>query len=141
VEVRLRHAEDAFAAETEKLYNQLKPLYTQLHCYTRAKLNKMYGDKVVSKTGTIPAHLTGNMWAQQWGWLYRSSSRSRPAGDRRHQDARDRRYDEKKMVKISEAFYTSLGFPELPATFWERSMFAQARGRKPCATRARGTSR
>jgi peptidyl-dipeptidase A len=34
------------------------------------------------------------------------------------------------MVKIGEAFYTSLGLPPLPATFWERSQFTKPRDRE-----------
>jgi peptidyl-dipeptidase A len=122
--------EDAFAAETDKLYNQLKPFYTQLHCYTRAKLNKMYGDKVVSKTGTIPAHLTGNMWAQAWGYLYKDLEPYPGQPEIDVTKTLEKSYDEKKMVQVAEAFYTSLGFPPLPATFWERSMFTKPKGKE-----------
>ena len=124
--------EDAFAAETDKLYGQLKPLYTQLHCYTRTKLNKMYGDKVVSKTGAIPAHLTGNMWAQAWGYLYKDLEPfpGQPEIDVTSALAKPGAYDEKKMVQIAEGFYTSLGFPALPPTFWERSMFVKPKGKE-----------
>jgi peptidyl-dipeptidase A len=122
---------DAFAAETDRLYAQMKPLYEQLHCYTRRKLNKLYGDKVVSKTGPIPAHLLGNMWAQSWGWLYKDLE---PYPGEPPIDVTDRLakgpYDEKKMVKIAEGFYTSLGFPQLPETFWERSMFQKPPGKE-----------
>ncbi len=122
---------DQFAAETDRLFAQMKPLYEQLHCYTRRKLNKMYGDKVVPKTGPIPAHLLGNMWAQSWGWLYKDLE---PYPGEPPVDVTDRLakgpYDEKKMVKIAEAFYTSLGFPALPETFWERSMFQKPPGKE-----------
>jgi peptidyl-dipeptidase A len=60
----------AFEAETERLWGQVKPLYEQLHCHVRARLNKKYGDELVPKDGKIPAHLLGNMWAQQWTNLY-----------------------------------------------------------------------
>src|SRR6185369_1182739 len=59
-----------FAAETERLWTQVKPLYNELHCYVRAKLNAKYGDGVVPKNGLIPAHLLGNMWAQEWSNIY-----------------------------------------------------------------------
>ena len=122
---------DAFAAETDRLYAQMKPLYEQLHCYTRRKLNKRYGDKVVPKVGPIPAHLLGNMWAQNWGWLYKDLE---PYPGELPIDVTGRLakgpYDEKKMVQIAEGFYTSLGFPALPPTFWERSMFQKPPGKE-----------
>ncbi len=122
---------DAFAAETDRLYTQMKPLYEQLHCYTRRKLNKMYGDKYVSKTGPMPAHLLGNMWAQSWGWLAKDllPYPKEPPIDVTERIAKGP-YDEKKLVKIAEGFYTSLGFPALPDTFWERSMFQKPKGKE-----------
>lgn len=58
-----------FETEADRLWDQVKPLYEQLHCYVRQELTDKYGDK--GHVGTmIPAHLTGNMWAQQWGNLY-----------------------------------------------------------------------
>ncbi|AVP96999.1 peptidase M20 [Ahniella affigens] len=58
-----------FEVEADRLWGQVKPLYEQLHCYVRKELTDQYGDK--GHVGTmIPAHLTGNMWAQQWGNLY-----------------------------------------------------------------------
>ncbi len=121
---------DAFEAETDRLYTQMKPLYEQLHCYTRRKLNQMYGDKVVSKTGPIPAHLTGNMWAQTWGWLYKELEPfpGQPPID--VTPTLKKSFDDKQMVKMGEAFYTSLGFPALPDTFWQRSMFQKPAGKE-----------
>ncbi len=122
---------DDFEAETDRLYSQMKPLYEQLHCYTRRKLNGLYGDRVVPKSGPIPAHLLGNMWAQSWGYLYPelqpypgetaidvTPTLAKPA------------YDAKKMVQLGEAFYTSLGYPKLPATFWQRSMLTKPAGKE-----------
>jgi peptidyl-dipeptidase A len=54
----------------ERLWTQVQPLYNDLHCYTRAKLNAKYGDAVQPKTGPIRADLLGNMWAQQWNGIY-----------------------------------------------------------------------
>jgi peptidyl-dipeptidase A len=123
---------DAFEAETDRLYGQLKPLYEQLHCYTRRKLNKRYGEAVVPKAGPIPAHLLGNMWAQSWGWLFKELEPfpGEPPINIDAALAKPGAYDERKMVKIAESFYTSLGFPELPATFWERSMFSKPVGKE-----------
>lgn len=47
--------EDQFAT----LWNQVKPLYEQIHAYVRGRLRAKYGEEVVSKRGPIPAHLLG----------------------------------------------------------------------------------
>jgi peptidyl-dipeptidase A len=59
-----------FEQETERLWTQVKPLYDQLHCHVRAKLVEKYGKDKVPEAGLIPAHLLGNMWAQEWGNIY-----------------------------------------------------------------------
>ncbi|MBX3155178.1 MAG: M2 family metallopeptidase [Deltaproteobacteria bacterium] len=121
---------EAFAAETDRLWNQMKPLYDQLHCYTRRKLNTLYGDAVVAKQGPIPAHLLGNMWAQSWGYLYPELEPYKGEARIDVTPVLEKSYDEKKMVELGEAFYTSLGFEKLPKTFWERSMFSKPPGKE-----------
>jgi peptidyl-dipeptidase A len=122
--------EDAFEAETDRLWNQMKPLYDQLHCYTRRTLTRMYGEKVQPKDGPIRAHLTGNMWAQTWVWLYKELEPYPGQAAIDVTPVLEKGYDEQQMVRIAEAFYTSLGMPELPATFWERSQFQKPQGRE-----------
>src|SRR5438067_2980152 len=63
-------APGAFAAEVDRLWNQVKPLYDALHCYVRWNLGKAYGEDVVPPGRPIPAHLFGNIWAQEWGNVY-----------------------------------------------------------------------
>ena len=59
------------AAESDRLWDQVKPLYEQLHCYARGKLEATYGaDKGQVAGGMLPAHLTGNLWQQDWGNLW-----------------------------------------------------------------------
>lgn len=120
---------DAFAAETDRLWEQVRPLYTQLHCYTRRKLNQLYGDKVVSKTGPIPAHLLGNMWAQTWDYLYPELEPYKGVAKTDVTPALQK-LGPKQMVQIGEGFYTSLGMNPLPPTFWERSMFEKPPGKE-----------
>jgi len=122
---------DAFAAKMDALWDQVAPLYTNLHCYVRGRLNEKYGDAVQSKTGLIRADLTGNMWAQQWGNIYDVVA---PAAARSSYDLnailkRDN-FDALKMVKTGEGFYTSLGLPPLPETFWTRSLLTRPRDRE-----------
>jgi len=114
-----------FAALTDKLWNQVKPLYDELHCYTRTKLNAKYGDAVQAKTGPIRADLLGNMWAQEWGNIYDVVAPP-GTGDLGYEVGdllKAKGYDWKKMVETGQGFYSSLGFAPLPDTFWKRSLF------------------
>src|SRR5688572_12563160 len=59
------------AAETDRLWGQVKPLYEQLHCFARTRLDAKYGADKGHVTGNmLPAHLMGNMWQQDWGNLW-----------------------------------------------------------------------
>jgi peptidyl-dipeptidase A len=117
--------EAEFAASVDKLWGQVKPLYDQLHCYTRRKLNQTYGDKIVSKTGPIPSHLLGNMWAQSWDYLYPELEPYKGVAQIDVTPILAKSYDAKKMVQMGEAFYTSLGMDPLPETFWQRSQLTK----------------
>ena len=121
-----------FAKTTERLWQEVKPLYMALHTYVRWKLNEKYGDAVQPKTGPIRADLLGNMWAQEWGNIYPLVA---PAG------SGDLGYDigdllkaqgkgPLDMVKAGENFYSSLGFAKLPDTFWKRSLFTKPADRE-----------
>jgi len=80
---------DDFRPRIEHLWNQIKPLYLQIHAYVRRKLWELYGSSVITRRGPIPAHLLGkfnpikcclriisfikfhicllgDMWAQSW---------------------------------------------------------------------------
>ena len=121
----------AFAVEVERLWRQVKPLYDALHAYTRHRLVLAYGAQVVPPNGPIPAHLLGNMWAQTWGNIYPllAPANADPGYDLTEL-LRARKLDEREMVRYGERFFTSLGFAPLPATFWERSLFAKPRDRE-----------
>jgi peptidyl-dipeptidase A len=122
---------DEMAAEVDRLWNQVKPLYDQLHCYVRAELNEHYGDEVVPLDQPIRADLLGNMWAQDWKSL---SDWMAPEGAEIGYDVTERleaqNYAPLRMVQTGEAFFTSLGFDPLPQTFWERSVIEKPRDRE-----------
>jgi peptidyl-dipeptidase A len=148
-----------FDTEVERLWTQVRPLYEALHCNVRAKLNAKYGDDVVAKDGLIPAHLLGNMWAQQWSNIYPLVEPYAGVGSLDVTSALQARRDDEykklvgefkgkptsldlaeleheadaamavKMSRISEDFYTSLGFPALPESFYEKSLLVQPRDR------------
>jgi peptidyl-dipeptidase A len=121
-----------FAKETDALWEQVKPLYTDLHCYVRAKLSEKYGADVQPETGPIRADLLGNMWAQDWSGIYDVvAPKGLPgAGYNLTRNLVAQKYTPEKMMHTGEAFFTSLGFAPLPQTFWERSMITRPRDRE-----------
>jgi peptidyl-dipeptidase A len=122
---------DEFAKELDRLWEQLRPLYLSLHAYVRGQLAKKYGKDVAPANGPIPAHLLGNIWAQEWNNIYPLMDSPKPPQSydltkilqERHTDARG-------MVRYGEGFFTSLGFAPLPKTFWERSLFTKPADRE-----------
>ena len=123
-------APDAFTKELDRLWNQVRPLYLKLHAYVRMKLREKYGD-VVPANGPLPAHLLGNIWAQDWSNVYPLvAPKNADPGYNLTGILKKRKMMPVEMVKTGERFYTSIGFAPLPQTFWERSMFVKPRDRE-----------
>jgi len=121
---------DAFAPEMERLWQQLKPLYTALHTYVRGRLQDRYGAAATRPDGLIPAHLLGNLWSQTWDNIY--PLLAPPGGGQGYdltQALREHGRDARGIVKDAEGFFVSLGFEPLPDTFWKRSLFVKPRDR------------
>ena len=123
---------DAFAAETDRLWAQVKPFYENLHCYVRSRLNAKYGDAVQPDHGPIRADLLGNMWSQQWGNIYDVVAPTTGGASSYNLTSllETAGYDATRMVRTGEGFYTSLGLAPLPQTFWERSQITRPRDRE-----------
>ena len=119
-------AED-FLSETDRVWEEVKPLYDALHCHARAKLNDYYGDDIVSNSGPLPVHLLGNMWGQTWSniydIIYTEGSKSNSVNVTRIIE--EKSLNEIEMVEYAEDFFLSIGFEPLPDTFWERSLFVK----------------
>jgi peptidyl-dipeptidase A len=121
---------DAFTKELDRLWDQVRPLYLKLHAYTRLKLREKYGDAVPAN-GPIPAHLLGNIWAQEWGNIYPLvAPPNADPGYSLTDILKKRKMPPLDMVRTGERFYTSLGFAPLPKTFWERSLFVRPKDRE-----------
>jgi len=114
-------------ATMDRLYQQILPLYRQLHAYVRHRLVDYYRHRNLNASGSIPAHLLGDMWAQDWTSIidivlpeemYKQSE----------MDAALRRagYSVKKMFRLAEEFFTSLGFDKMTADFWRKSVFVRS---------------
>ncbi len=141
------------AAETDRLWGQVKPLYEQLHCYTRTKLQATYGVEKGQVNGLLPAHLMGNMWQQDWGNLWDMLEPYKGAGSLDITGALEKQYQAdyqaalakagpgpgtdklfqaereaqlqvaKQMTERAQDFYTSLGMPKLPESYWTKTQF------------------
>ncbi len=122
---------DQFAAMMDKLWGQVKPLYNQLHCNVRMKLNAKYGDAVQASNGPIRADLLGNMWAQEWGKIddIAGVKSTAPTYDLT-QLLTAKQYTPIKMVQTADGFFQSLGFGAMPQTFWERSLLTKPADRE-----------
>jgi peptidyl-dipeptidase A len=98
------------AAEFQAVNRELRPLFRELHTWTRHELARRYGQPVPD---LIPAHWLPNRWGQDWSALV-----DVPGFDL---DAGLKRKDAEWLVQQAERFYVSLGFEPLPQVFWERS--------------------
>jgi peptidyl-dipeptidase A len=117
---------DQFSAEIERLWQQVRPLYLSLHTFVRARLSAHYGPGVVPPDGPIPADLLGNPWAQEWGNIYPLLGMpANSTGYELTELLKAKPVDPHGMVKYAENFFVSMGFPPLPETFWERSLFTK----------------
>jgi peptidyl-dipeptidase A len=117
---------DAFGAELDRLWQQVRPLYVSLHAYVRSQLVKKYGAEIVRADAPMPAHLLGNMWSQDWSNIYPlvAPPNADPGYDLT-EILQSKKTDARGMVRYGERFFMSLGFPALPPTFWHRSMFTK----------------
>ena len=122
---------DDFLNETDRVWEEVKPLYDALHCHVRAKLNEHYGDDLVPESGPLPVHLLGNMWGQSWSNIYDLvyTEESQQNSVNVSKIIEEKGLDEIDMVKYAEDFFLSIGFEPLPDTFWERSLFVKPRDR------------
>ena len=111
------------------LWKDLEPLYQELHAYVRFQLAKKYPQ--VKDKEAIPAHLLGNMWAQNWVEIYPLVE---PYDNRTSQDVtvtmREKNYSVEDMFHVTESFFLSLGMEKLPKKFLQLSMIRKPKGRE-----------
>jgi peptidyl-dipeptidase A len=122
---------DAFSADLDRLWQEVRPLYISLYTYVRSSLVKKYGTSVVREDAPIPADLLGNMWAQDWSNIYPivAPPDADPGYDL-SEILKAKNIGPVDMVHYGERFFMSLGFAALPPTFWNRSMFTKPRDRE-----------
>jgi len=120
----------SYGMTTEEMLNlqqdfmrELKPLYLQLHTWVKHELAKKFNRPVPR---LIPAHWINNRWSQEWSGIVEAANL----------DDRFKGRPPEWIVKTAEQFYTGLGFPKLPNTFWTLSDLYPV---KPGETRKKNT--
>ncbi len=102
---------DEMMQTMDRLMEELRPLYRELHTWMRYEMAKKYGVSTVPDY--LPAHWLPNRWGQDW------SSAVNVEGI--NLDSILKTKSPEWIVKEGEKLYTSLGFPALPQTFWQKS--------------------
>ncbi len=121
---------DDMQQEVQRLWAQVEPLYQELHCHVRDRLSDYYGEQIQPRDGPIRADLLGNMWAQQWLNIYDIVALEGARGELGMTELlQELDFTPVRMAETAEAFFVSLGFEPMPASFWERSMFTEPAGR------------
>ncbi|XP_049283959.1 angiotensin-converting enzyme-like [Anopheles funestus] len=105
--------QENFVEGMKRLWDELKPFYSELHKYVRRKLKAIYGDRMKNDNDNIPAHLLGNMWGQSWVNLY---DRTKPFADTIDLDITEalkaKNYTTRRLFEIANEFYVGLGLPD-----------------------------
>ncbi len=98
-------------ALNQQFIREVWPLYRELHTYARYELARKYG---VSKVPDyLPAQWLPNRWGQDWNAMVTIKGMDL--------DAVLKKKTAVWVMHQGERFYLSLGFPALPASFWEKS--------------------
>jgi len=115
----------------EELWQGILPLYEELHAFARRKLYNKYGAEVINLEGPIPAHLMGNMWAQDWLSIY---DLVEPYSGKVRPDATpgilEKGWDARKLFNVSDEFFTGLGLIPMPQEFWDETMYVKPEGKE-----------
>ncbi|NXU26899.1 ACE2 enzyme, partial [Thalassarche chlororhynchos] len=121
-----KYSRDQLVEDVEKTFEQIKPLYQQLHAYVRHRLEQVYGPELISSTGCLPAHLLGDMWGRFWTNLYALTV---PYPAKPNIDVTsamvEKKWDAMKIFKAAEAFFTSIGLYKMTEGFWNNSMLTE----------------
>ncbi|XP_045746145.2 angiotensin-converting enzyme-like protein Ace3 [Mirounga angustirostris] len=120
---RSKYESDSLEQDLEQLYQELQPLYLNLHAYVRRALHRHYGPELIDPRGPIPAHLLGNMWAQSWvNILDLVLPFPRKPPEDITKIMKSQHWKPSKMFEEADKFFTSLGLLSTPPDFWKKSM-------------------
>lgn len=116
------YEDSTFEQQLDSIFDEIRPLYQQIHAYVRFHLRQKYGD-IVPEKGSIPMHLLGNMWAQSWDNVAKFT---KPYPNKPLVDVTDemirQNYTALRMFQMGDEFFQSLNMTALPPSFWEKSI-------------------
>ncbi|XP_044305433.1 angiotensin-converting enzyme 2 [Varanus komodoensis] len=127
-----RYTRDELVTDVEKTFQQIEPLYKELHAYVRAHLREVYGFHLIDPKGCLPAHLLGDMWGRFWTNLYPLMI---PYPNKPNIDVSSamvqKNWNVTMIFKAAEQFFSSVGLFNMTADFWTKSMLEEPNdGRK-----------
>ncbi|NXO01818.1 ACE2 enzyme, partial [Rhinopomastus cyanomelas] len=121
-----KYDRDQLIKDVEKTFEQIKPLYQELHSYVRHRLEQVYGPQLISSTGCLPAHLLGDMWGRFWTNLYALTV---PYPAKPNIDVTsamlEKKWNATKIFKSAESFFSSIGLYNMTEGFWAKSMLTE----------------
>lgn len=111
----------------DTMWQQVQPLYNELHKYVRRKLSGIYGATMDQYAPYMPAHVTGNMWAQTWTNLY---DRVRPFNiddglGGVTEAMRTKSYTVPQMFQEADHFFQSMGLPEQSMSYGPKAIVTE----------------
>lgn len=95
---------------TRSLISDVWPLYRELHTWARYELAEKYNQPVPEY---LPAHWLPNRWGQDWTAMVNVEGLNI--------DPVLKEKGPEWVMEQGEAFWVSMGFPELPQSFWDKS--------------------
>jgi peptidyl-dipeptidase A len=122
-QMRAMYEDNDFYFTVQDLWMKIQPFYKQLFTFVRKGLVRQYGTNIVRHDGPIPAHILGNMWAQNWRNIFdliKPGTLDTPdiTGEMVRQG-----YTPLKIFQVAEEFFTSMGMPAMSPEFWRNSVF------------------
>ncbi|CAN2387823.1 angiotensin-mediated drinking behavior [Pristimantis euphronides] len=118
--------------DVNRTFQEILPLYKELHAYVRGRLQEHYGSAYINANGGLPAHLLGDMWGRFWTNLYPLVV---PYPDEESIDVTPKMVEEgwtvERLFKEAETFFVSVNLSRLNDGFWKNSMLEEpSDGRK-----------
>ncbi|XP_014277274.2 angiotensin-converting enzyme-like [Halyomorpha halys] len=118
-----------FMAEINEAWEEIKPLYLELHAYVRRKLRDLYGPEKLGRQAPLPAHILGNMWGQSWINILDITI---PYPGKFFPDVTPQMvqqgYTPATMFRLAEDFFLSLNLSGMPPDVRENSLLVEPPG-------------